>query len=130
MATKKQRETNYRYTSHTVSKLTAHIVWITKYRYKILQGSVKPRMRELIIQICDAEDVKIIGGVVSADHVHLQIEYPPKLSIADLVKKIKGRTSRLIQKENEQLSKRYWGTAFLGCRLRSVVIRQYYRCCN
>lgn len=68
--TKRERNTNYRYSSHTVSKLTAHIVWITKYRYKIIQGPIKPRIRELIIQICDAEDVKIIGGVVSSDHIH------------------------------------------------------------
>ena len=112
--TKRERNTNYRYSSHIVSKLTAHIVWITKYRYKIIQGPIKPRIRELIIQICDAEDVKIIGGVVSSDHIHLQIEYPPKLSISELVKKLKGRTSRIIQKEFPYLSKRYWGTHFWG----------------
>jgi len=82
-----KKKQNYRYTNHTVSKLTAHIVWITKYRYKILTPDIKPRIRELIIQICDSEDVKIIGGVVSIDHIHLQIEYLPKLSISDLVKK-------------------------------------------
>jgi len=109
-----KKKQNYRYTNHTVSKLTAHIVWITKYRYKILTPDIKPRIRELIIQICDSEDVKIIGGVVSIDHIHLQIEYLPKLSISDLVKKIKGRTSRIIQQEYPKLSKRYWGKHFWG----------------
>ena len=114
MTTQKKKNTNYRYTSHTVSRLTAHIVWITKYRYKILKGPIKPRIRELIIQICDAEDVKIIGGVVSENHIHLQIEYPPKLSISDFMKKVKGRTSRIIQKEYDYLSKRYYGKHFWG----------------
>jgi len=109
-----KKKQNYRYTNHTVSKLTAHIVWITKYRYKILTPDIKPRIRELIIQICDSEDVKIIGGVVSIDHIHLQIEYLPKLSISDLVKKLKGRTSRIIQQEYPKLSKRYWGKHFWG----------------
>jgi len=112
MTSKKKQ--NYRYTNHTVSKLTAHIVWITKYRYKILTPDIKSRIRELIIQICDSEDVKILGGVVSVDHIHLQIEYPPKLSISNLVKKLKGRTSRIIQQEYPKLSKRYWGKHFWG----------------
>ena len=112
MTSKKKQ--NYRYTNHTVSKLTAHIVWITKYRYKILTPDIKSRIRELIIQICDSEDVKILGGVVSIDHIHLQIEYPSKLSISDLVKKLKGRTSRIIQQEYPKLSKRYWGKHFWG----------------
>ena len=52
-----------------------------KYRYKILTPDIKPRIRELIIQICDSEDVKIIGGVVSLDYIHLQIEHLPKFLV-------------------------------------------------
>src|ERR671932_722819 len=52
--------TEHRYGSHTVSRLTAHLVWITKYRYDVLKGDVQLRCRELIIQICDAEDVRIL----------------------------------------------------------------------
>ena len=53
--------TEHRYSSHTVSRLTAHLVWITKYRYEVLKGDIQTRCRELIIQICDAEDVRIRG---------------------------------------------------------------------
>ena len=102
----------YRYNNHSVTRLTVHIVWVTKYRYKVLTGDIQKRIRKIIIQICDAEDVKILSGVVSKDHIHLHIEYPPKLSISDFVKKAKGRSSRLIQKEFPSLSKRYWGTHF------------------
>lgn len=63
-----------RYGSHTVTRLTAHLVWTTKGRYHVLTGDVKVRCRELIIQICDAEDVRILKGVVSQDHVHMHIE--------------------------------------------------------
>ena len=45
--------------NHSVSNLSAHLVWVTKYRYKVLTGSIKVRCRELIIQICDSEDVRI-----------------------------------------------------------------------
>ena len=97
---------------HTVSWLTAHIVWVTKYRYKVLQGDIQKRCRELVKQICDAEDVRILKGVVSKDHVHIHVEYRPSLSMSNLVKRLKGRTSRRLQEEYPELSKRYWGRHF------------------
>ena len=56
-----------RYGSHTVTRLTAHLIWATKYRYHVLTGDIKVRCRDLLIQICDAEDVRILKGVVSKD---------------------------------------------------------------
>ena len=97
---------------HTVSWLTAHVVWVTKYRYHVLTGDVQRRCRELIKQICDAEDVRILKGVVSKDHVHMHIEYAPSKSISDLLKRLKGRTSRRLQAEYPVLRKKYWGRHF------------------
>ena len=99
---------------HTVSRLTVHIVWATKNRYPVLVGELKPRCRALLIQICKAEDVKIVGGVISKDHVHMHVEYPPRLSVSDLVKRMKGRTSRRLQEEFPHLKQRYWGQHFWG----------------
>ena len=65
---------DYRHGSHSVTRLTAHIVWVTKYRYKVLRGDIQKRCRGLIVQVCDTEDVKILKGVVSKDHVHMLIE--------------------------------------------------------
>lgn len=101
-----------RYGSHTVTRLTAPLVWTTKYRYHVLTGDVKVRCRELLIQICDAEDVRTLKGVVSKDHVHMHIEYAPSKSLSELVKRLKGRTSRLLQQEFPALHKRYWGRHF------------------
>ena len=102
----------YRYGSHTVSRLTVHIVWVTKYRYKVLQGDIQKRCRKLLIQICDTEDVRILDGVVSKDHVHMHVEYPPSVSISEFVKRLKGRSSRLLQREFPELQKQYWGKHF------------------
>ncbi len=98
--------------SHTVSRLTAHIVWVTKYRYHVLKGDIQLRCKDLVVQICNAENVQILKGVVSKDHVHVHVEYPPSMSISELVKKIKGRTSRLLQQEFPALGKKYWGRHF------------------
>ena len=102
----------FRKCSHTVSWLSVHIVWVTKYRYHVLKGDVQVRCRDLLVQICNSENVKILKGVVSKDHVHMHIEYPPSLSISNLVKRLKGRTSIMLQKEFPELGKKYWGRHF------------------
>jgi putative transposase len=95
---------------HTVSLITADIVWSTKYRYPVLKGDIQKRCRELLIQICEAEDIWILKGVISTDHVH--IDYRPSQNISDLVKKFKGRSSRKLQQEFPELKKEYWGRHF------------------
>lgn len=104
---------------HTVSRLTVHIVWATKYRYAVLQGDIKTRCRTILIQICEAEGVQILKGVVSKDHVHMHIEYRPSQDVSTLVKLMKGRSSRKLQIEFPELKKRYWGRHFwaigFGC---------------
>ena len=52
-----------------------------------------------LIQICNSEDVRILKGVVSKDHIHMHIEYRPSIGISYLVKKLKGRSSRKLQQE-------------------------------
>jgi putative transposase len=105
---------DYRSNSHSISRLSAHVVWITNYRYHVLQGDVQKRCRDLIIQICNSENVTILKGVVSKDHVHIHVEYPPSLSISILVKRLKGRSSHHLQQEFPNLKKRYWGQHFWG----------------
>lgn len=98
--------------SHTVSRITAHIVWVTKYRYHVLVGDIQKRCRDILMQICDSEDVKILKGVVSKDHIHMHIEYSPKQSVSEIVKRLKGNSSRKLQMEFPELQKRYWGRHF------------------
>ena len=101
-----------RTSGHTVSDLTVHIVWSTKYRYKVLQGDIKERCRTILRQVCESLDVVILQGVVSQDHVHMHINYLPSNSVSDIVKKLKGRSSRKLQQEFPELRKRYWGQHF------------------
>ena len=93
-------------------QIDVSIVWVTKYRYHVLKGDIQHRCRELIIQICDVEEVKILKGVVSKDQVHIHIEYPPRIALSKLVQRLKGRTSRLLQKEFPKLGERNWGQHF------------------
>ena len=104
---------------HSVSLLTVHIVWVTKYRYPVLEGDIKIRCRTILMQICEAEDIQILKGVVSKDHIHMHIEYRPSQDISTMVKLLKGCSSRKLQMEFPELKKRYWGRHFwaigFGC---------------
>ena len=86
-----------------------HLVWITKYRFKVLSGDVRLRVREIIRQVCAENRVEIIKGVLAGDHVHMFVSIPPSLSVSDLMRKMKGRSSHKVQREFPQLKKRYWG---------------------
>ena len=100
------------YGVHTVTGLTVHLVFVTKYRYPVLTGDIQTRCRDLIRQICDAEDVKILKGVVAHDHIHLHVEKPPRLSESELMRKLKGRSGRKLLLEYPELKRRYWGGHF------------------
>jgi putative transposase len=90
------------------------LVWSTKYRYKVLFGDIRLRVREIIRQVCSENGVEIIHGVLSSDHVHMFVSVPPKLAISDLMRLMKGRSSHKVQREFPQLKRRYWGTHFWG----------------
>ncbi len=84
----------YRTSGHAIWDIKYHLVWITKYRYKVLRGEVAERTRELTRQICQAREVTIVRGAVSPDHVHMLVSAPPQLAPAKLVQYVKGRSSR------------------------------------
>ena len=98
--------------AHTTFHHRYHIVWITKYRYKVLTAPMRLRIRELTRQIAAQMGVNIVSGALSADHVHLFVEIPPKVSVSDFMRRVKGCTSRKIQQEFPELRKRYWGRRF------------------
>ena len=104
----------YRKGAHTVYDLKYHIVWATKYRYHVLKGEIGVRVRDIIREVCMSNDIIIIKGHVSVDHVHLYVSAPPRLSVSKMVQYIKGKSSRRLQQEYPSLRKRYWGQHLWG----------------
>lgn len=100
---------SYRKTSHSIYDLKYHIVWVTKYRKPILKGEIGLRVRELIRQDCTKQEVYILSGHVSADHIHLLVSVPPHLAVSKLVQQLKGRSSRRLMDEYAELKRHYWG---------------------
>ena len=99
----------YRKGAHTVYDIKYHIVWVTKYRYKVLRGDVGYRVRELVQRTCMSNNVDILKGHVSPDHVHLFVSVPPQLAPSKLLQYLKGKSSHKLLSEFEQLKRRYWG---------------------
>ena len=100
---------NYRKSSHSLYDCKYHIVWITKYRKPVLVGVIAERIRELVRQVCKENEVEIIKGHVSKDHIPLFVSVPPQLSISKLVQYLKGKSSYKMMQENKQISKMFWG---------------------
>jgi len=99
---------------HCVYDHRYHLVCSTKYRFKVLQGRLRLRARDICRQVCAQNGVDIIKGVLSSDHFRMFVSVPPKRTISDLMRLIKGRSSFKIQQEFPQIKKRYWGRHFWG----------------
>lgn len=95
--------------SHSVYDCRYHIVWITKYRRKCLNETMQVRIKTIIQGICEELHVKVIRLGMEEDHLHLYCTIPPVQPIPYVVELLKGRTSKILRKEQAAyLSKFYW----------------------
>ena len=67
------------------------------------------RLRELVRQTCATMDIYILSGHVAKDHVHLLLSVPPKVSVSELMQRLKGRSSRIMLQEFNELRRQFWG---------------------
>ena len=93
----------YKSNNNVVYSCKYHVVWCPKYRRKVLVDGVDSRLKELIIQICQEIQVEIIEMEIMPDHVHLLLEVDPQFGIHKAIKTIKGRTSRILRQEYQEL---------------------------
>jgi putative transposase len=82
--------------SHTVFHHRYHIVWITKYRYKVLEGALRERIRTIIRQVRKDLGVQIVSGILSREHVHMLVEIPPHVAVSDFVRRVVPDPRRLM----------------------------------
>ena len=69
------------------------IFLVTKYRYKVMKRGLAERLRELVRQTCESFEIRIIGGVVSKDHVHILVSAPPNLAPSEIMGRRKSQAS-------------------------------------
>jgi putative transposase len=103
----------YRKLSHVVYQCNYHIVWVPKYRYRILTGAVGEMVEKDIRTLCEWKEVEVMELSVQADHVHLVCSIPPKLSVSSFMGFLKGKLAIKLFKSYPGLRKKpYWGNHF------------------
>ena len=120
--------------SHCVYDTQYHLVWSPKYRKKILEGNVAQRMRDLLLEISEAHDIVIEELEVSLDHIHVFCSFPPRLSISQVVSRLKSLSARAIFQEYPQIKRQLWGGEFwedgyfartVGDKVTAEIIKKY-----
>lgn len=99
---------DFRAGRHCVFKLHAHLVFVTKYRFKVLEGYMYPTLQTLFEKVCGDFETELIEFNGEDDHVHLLVHYPPKISIAKLVNSLKGVSSRILKLHHPEVANRYY----------------------
>ena len=98
---------SYKQLSHTTYLCNYHVVFCSKYRFRILQGKLGQKVRDWIRKISEWKGIEILEDHVSKDHVHLVLSIPPKHAVSDVIGTIKGRVAIRLFKHVQKL-----GTSF------------------
>ena len=103
---------SYNTGAHTTHRLKYHLVWIPKYRKRVLRGELARRLYDLLHQCADMNRWTIVELNVQPDHVHLLLQLPPKISVSKAMQLMKGGTSKKIREEFPELDEFLWGDSF------------------
>ena len=98
--------------AHTKHRLMYHLVWIPKYRKRILKGAIAVRLKELLEECADINRWKIQELNIQVDHVHMLVQLKPSISVSYAVQLLKGGSSIIIRKDFPELEEFLWGDSF------------------
>ena len=97
-----------RHGRHCVFQIHVHLVFVTKYRYRIFNADAIQRLQLIFENVCADFEAQLVEMNGEDNHVHLLVHYPPKHSVSSLVNSLKGVSSRLLRLERPDLVRRYW----------------------
>jgi putative transposase len=85
-----------------------HLVFLTKYRYRVFDGKALASLRTIFSKVCTDFEATLVDMDGEDHHVHLLVQYPPKVAVSSLVNSLKGVSSRMLRSQRPDLMKRYW----------------------
>jgi putative transposase len=122
-------KTNYRSTRRSVYNLTVHIVFVTKYRRKVIDARMIEELRSVFKSVLKAWDSELIEFNGEADHVHLLISYPPQKLLSSLISNLKATSSKTMWRKFESIvssvyykKKVFWTGAYFVASCGGVTI--------
>ena len=128
-----EKSTTFRTGRHCVFALHVHLVFVTKYRKKVLTEGAHETLRTLFTTICADFDASLVESNGEDDYVHLLVEYPPKVALSKLVNSLKGVSSRRLRQLHPEIAERYyhgvlWSHSYFAASCGGAplsIIRQY-----
>jgi len=102
----------YWHGSQTTHRIMYHLVWIPKYRKRVLRGKIAERIKDLLYECADLQRWKIEELNIQPDHVHVLVRMRPEISVSRMVQLFKGMTSKVIREEFPELKEFLWGKSF------------------
>ena len=123
---------DWRSQAHVKWECKYHVVWVPKYRRKVLYGKVRTRTREIIRELCQQKGVEIVEGNIRKDHIHICLSIPPKYSVAKVTGFLKGKSAIRLHREfagQRTSGKHFWirGYCVSTVGLDEEQIRRYIR---
>jgi putative transposase len=107
-----KKATEIRSGRHCVFNMHVHLVFVTKYRRGVFSQAILEDLKNIFTSVCKDFAAELIEFDAGNDHVHLLVNYPPKISVSSLVNSLKGVSSRLIRKRNyPAIQSNLWGDA-------------------
>ncbi len=107
-----EKATELRHGRHCVFKMHVHLVFVTKYRREVFSKTTLDDLRTIFASVCADFEAELVEFDGEDDHVHLLVNYPPKVAVSALVNSLKGVSSRLIRrKKYSEIRKKLWGRA-------------------
>ena len=103
-----EQDSEVRHGRHCIFKMHVHLVFVTKYRRRVFDAAAIDALRDVFQSVCRDIEARLVQMDGEDDHVHLLIEYPPKVPVSSLVNSLKGVSSRLLRQRRPDLRKRYW----------------------
>ena len=105
-------DNDIRHGRHCVFKMHVHLVFVTKYRRGVFTKAILEDLQEIFASVCSDFEAELVEFDGEDGHVHLLVEYPPKVAVSKLVNSLKGVSSLLIRKKNyPSIKKKLWGGA-------------------
>lgn len=98
--------------SHTIYECKYHVVWIPKYRYRVMTGETRMYVHNMLRRLCDWKKLEIVEQNVQPEHVHLVLWIPPNWAVSQVIGFLKGKTALRIMDKFPGLRKRYWTKHF------------------
>ena len=120
--------------THASWECQYHIVFIPKYRRKVMYGKVRDEVREIIRTLCRYRKVENVAGAVCIDHVHLCVNIPPKMSVSDFVGFLKGKSALMIFDKHPEMGSKwdrsFWARGYYVKTIGSIneeTVKQYIK---